>query len=59
MANPNKSSRDPITGSGPSTGSPKDASRDRVKSINGGTPNFSKTPGGKSGWPVPDSPYGK
>lgn len=51
--------REPITNK-PSTssGSPKDASAGRVKSIKGGGPNFSKS-SDMGGFPAPRSPYGK
>lgn len=63
MSNPNKAPRDPITGAGPSTGSPKNASAGRIRSIDGGPPNFTKNPGSTDskgtggGFPVPNSPY--
>ena len=31
----------------------------RTKSISGGGPNFTGKSSPKSGWPTPDSPYGK
>lgn len=45
----------PSKGSG-SMGHP---SADRVKSISGGAPSFTKKDDPKSGYPVPNSPYGK
>jgi hypothetical protein len=62
MANPNTQPRDPIvqTGSaGTAGGSVKNASAGRVKSISGGGANFTSQRDMKSGYPVPDSPYGK
>jgi hypothetical protein len=58
-----KDERDPImqTGSaGAAGGGVKNASAGRVRSISGGGPNFSATPGGPmggGGLPCPESPY--
>lgn len=50
--------RDPITNTASSaSGSPKNASSGRVKSISGGGANFSDKHDMKSGFPPPKSPY--
>lgn len=61
MANPNKTSRDPIIQDKPDTagGSVSNASAGRVKSAGSAGPNFTSTRDLKAGFPVPDSPYGK
>jgi hypothetical protein len=53
--------RDPITQDKPGTagGSMGHPSADRVKSLPSKGPNFTRDTGGKSGFPVPNSPYGK
>lgn len=53
--------RDPIIQDKPGTagGSVKDASAGRVKSLPSKGPNFTSKDDPKSGWPVPNSPYGK
>ena len=53
--------RDPITQDKPGMagGSVSDASAGRVKSLPSKSPNFTSKDDPKSGWPVPNSPYGK
>ena len=52
--------RDPIIDPQPSKGAPSGGvshpSADRVKSIKGGNPNFTKDTS-RSSWPKPNSPY--
>jgi hypothetical protein len=42
-----------------SSGSPKNVSAGRIKSISGGGPNFTKNADPKTGHAPPSSPYGK
>lgn len=54
--------RDPITADtqpAKGSGSMGHPSADRVKSISGGSPNFTKADNPRSGFPAPNSPYGK
>jgi len=57
---PTMAARDPIINkASSSSGSPKNASAGRVKSISGGGANFSKNLDLKSGAPCPNNPYSK
>ena len=61
MSSLNNKSRDPIIQDKPGMagGSVSDASAGRVKSLPSRGPNFTSKANPKTGWPVPDSPYGK
>lgn len=60
MSNSMKTPRDPIIQDKPGTagGTMNHPNADKVKSISGGSPNFTKKDNPRSGFPVPNSPYG-